>query len=400
MRPDPRIRQTWNQISQNLESANESAQVNLFTFSQQVIHPCFASVRGCFQSATAPCLLSREERLRRGRGRTRGRAEYSFDFYDDWENEDFAGDGLLGWGNGELDRLLTGSGAHTAAAAAAATATATATAGAAAGDARQPGRQRAMSYGSRRERPARIPGGRRTPGAPSHESAQDRASMFGFFGRLPWQVGGKGLRYQPSAADLQERSAAAAGRLDTAEAEPLLEDNEEAVDDGRKKGRQRPRSNTTGADSVTDSIRSRADLFPSEDEADAVPLDDEFAIGLERRTTTGSDTNSHGRDRSQGQASLASWRSARTQSSQETRDSEKRKRRSSVSTGALSERTAAGVLDAGVPSLEDLKREEDQVRREEEDVVERKRAAASRLALTRGLSVDDDSSVGVPKTVS
>lgn len=92
MRTDPRIRQTWNTISQNLESANESAQVNLFTFSRKVLDPCFSSIGGCFQSVTAPCCLSREERLRRhrsggsggGRSRGRGGAEYGFDFYDDW----------------------------------------------------------------------------------------------------------------------------------------------------------------------------------------------------------------------------------------------------------------------------------------------------------------------------
>ena len=386
MRTDPRVLQTWNQISQNLESANESAQATLFSFSQRFLDPCLSSVGACFRSATAPCCLTREERLRRNRGRTTGRAEYSFDFYDDWENDDFAGDSLLGWGgNGELDRLLAGSSTRTAAAA------------------HEPARPRAMSYGARRDR---LPASRRKPGSKPLDASNDptiipSSSLFGFFGRLPWKVGERVLRYQPSAADLPERSVA--GRDDGAaveEQERLLESDEEGTaDDGDagKAERRRPRRDTNSGDSVSDSIRSRADLFPSEDEADAVPLDDEFAIGLERRPTGGSGTESQERERGR-ESSRGGAPSDTTYSSSEKK---KRKRRSSTSTGAFVDAVATtaqinpGVRDAHTLSFDDLKREEDEVQKLEEGEVERKRAAANQLALQRGLSVDEGSGVSL-----
>ena len=383
MRTDPRLLQTWNQISQSLESVNESAQANLFSFSQRFLDPCLSSVGGCFRSATAPCCLTREERLRRNRGRTTGRAEYGFDFYDDWENDDFAGDSLLGWGgSGELDRLLAGSSTRSA-------------------GAHEPARPRAMSYGARRDR---LPTSRRKPGATPLDASNDptiipSSSLFGFFGRLPWKVGERVLRYQPSAADLPERSVAS--RDDGAaveEQEPLLEGDEGAAVEGDagKAERRRPRRDTDSGDSVSDSIRSRADLYPSEDEADAVPLDDEFALGLERRTTGGSGAESHDRERGR-ESSRGEAPSDATYSSSE----KKRKRRSSTSTGAsvdaaaTTAQTLADVRDAHVPSLDDLKREEDEAQKIEEGEVERKRAAANRLALKQGLSVDEGSGVSL-----
>lgn len=401
MRTDPRLRQTWNTISSNLESANESAQVNLFTFTQRYIQPCVSSVNSCMTSVTAPCFYSREERLRRTRGRGRGRntrAEYSFDFYDDWDNDDFgaASDGLLNLGNDELDRLLAGGNAG-----------ATGMSGG-----QQPRRQRAMSYGARRDRP-RLPG-------PPHDNEPDptiipSSSLFGLFGRLPFKLpgrGGKGLRYKPSAADLQDRSSKDHRRAGT-EVEPLLEDHDDDDDDedagdgeqtkpGREgqKRRRRARSDTTGSESVSDSIRSRADLFPSDDEADAVPLDDEFAMGLERRMTTGSGTetlDSRGRDAKKGgRDKMSSRTSTQTRSSHETTSvMEKRQRRRSGST-EVSMDVDANVdvsvdVDVKTPSLADLKREEEAVQQQEEEEVERKRVAASRLAAKRGLSGDGQS---------
>jgi hypothetical protein len=134
-RNDPRFTRTLQNVVHNIESANESAQANLFTFAHDYINPCVSSIGNCFQSCFAPCFPSREDRLRRNRGRSRGRAELSFDFYDDWEDDE--NDGLLGWGNDELDRLLAGSRSY--------------------GGATQPSHQRTMSYGTRRDRDGRFP---------------------------------------------------------------------------------------------------------------------------------------------------------------------------------------------------------------------------------------------------
>src|SRR5579871_4974250 len=177
-RSDPRLRRTLNQLTQNLESANEQAQEGLYTFQQQYINPCFSHITSCVKSCAEPCLGSEEERRRRQRGRTRGRLEHSFDFYDDWDEDE---NDLLGWGNDELEHLLAGS------------------------TNQQPGLERPMSYGtSKPNRP------RRKSAVQPHDGGPDptilpHSSYFGFIDRLPWKVGSKAVRYKPSAADLQER---------------------------------------------------------------------------------------------------------------------------------------------------------------------------------------------------
>ncbi|KAI9674271.1 MAG: hypothetical protein M1829_003818 [Trizodia sp. TS-e1964] len=314
---DPRIRQTWNQVSQNLENANESVQAGLFSFTQSYINPCLSSTSGCLSSATSACFPDREERLRRARGRSRGRAEYNFDFYSDWEAEGST-EGILGWGNDELDRLLGASGARGV-------------------NSDAPGRKRAMSYGARNAKDARPAAGRRKLGDTEDDpTIIPRSSMFGFLGAAPWRIfGGRGLRYKPSAADLQEHPGS--GRYRGMEGEPLLEESDgsegsedtdgregrEGTAEGRaegdtadeadagagrdaksdegdgggggdaetllsdikgkakkKKKKKRPRSNTSisTSETTTDSFRSRGDLIPSEDEDDAVVLGDEFSL--------------------------------------------------------------------------------------------------------------------------
>ncbi|CAK7202371.1 hypothetical protein SEUCBS139899_005094 [Sporothrix eucalyptigena] len=64
----------------------------------------------------------------------------------------------------------------------------------------------------------------------------------------------------------------------------------------------RKRSGTTGSGETSDSFRSRGDLFPSdeEDDEDAVPLDDEFAVALNHV-----DDRSSGRTRFSSSSSLA-----------------------------------------------------------------------------------------------
>lgn len=366
-RNDPRIRQTLNQISHNLESANESAQVNLFSFSRNYINPCLSGVRTCLEASCVPCFPAREERLRRSRGRGRGRAELSFDFYDDWDNEDGAGDGLLGWGNDELDSLLAGSGERDE-------------------HVDQPRRQRTMSYGSRRVE-GRLASGKGRSAVMPNDGGLDptmipRTSIFGFLERLPWKIGGRRVRYKPSVADLQERPRA--GRRRQVEADPLIEETDESGGEARAKRNGRKRSSTSASLSTTNSLSSRGDLFPSEDEDDAVPLDDEFAMVLERRMTrTTSEDHGGGKD-SSGKRVVGSRTSTKTTSSRETRIPGKKGRGSEASVEQAP--NPQDLVEPDVPSMTDLKQEEERVHREEEEDVERKRQAAQRLALQRGLS--------------
>lgn len=94
---------------------------------------------------------------------------------------------------------------------------------------------------------------------------------------------------------------------------------------------------------------------------DAVPLDDEFALQLERRST-----NNLSKNRSTSRLSI---KSASSRGS--------RRRRFSATPDFSSE---------DIPSIADLKAEEEQIAFEEEEAVEQSRSAAQRLALERGLS--------------
>ncbi|KAL6708658.1 hypothetical protein ACN47E_002354 [Coniothyrium glycines] len=264
-RSDPRWNRTIQHITENIEHANESAQENIYGFAQRYVTPCLSSVSDCVSTCAGPCIPTHNDR-RRHRGRSRGRAELSFDFYDDWEENE--SDGLLGWGSDNLDRFLGGSSHY--------------------GTTTQPGRQPAMSYGQR-SRDTRYNTPRQKSLALPRDGAQDptiipSSSYFGFLGRLPFNVGGKALRYKPSAADLTERPGGT--RRNTQEEQPLIEDSEEDVQhENEHKGHRRHRSDTQTSGHTTDSLSSRGDIFPSEDELeDAVPLDDEFTISLERRT--------------------------------------------------------------------------------------------------------------------
>jgi hypothetical protein len=365
---DPRIRQTFHHISQNLESANETAQEGFYTFSHNFIDPCVTGIKNCVGSCTAPCFPSREDQLRRKRGRPRGRAELNFDFYDDWDDDEDAGDGLLGWGNDELDRLLAGSPASAGRG----------------GRSDQPKRQRAMSYGSR---------GRRKSNALPNDGGGDptiipSSSILGFLDRLPWKIGGRALRYKPSAADLQDNPGGV--RRWQGEGEPLIEASDES-DASQKPKQKRKRSGTTASRSTTNSLSSRGDLIPSDEEDDAVPLDDEFAMALERRTTgTQSDDHSSGKTGS-GKRPGASRTSTRTGSSKETRATGKSKQQSSPRAAESPQRALDSQV--AVPTITDLKIEEDRARAEEEREIESKRQAAQKLAAQRGLGGADNDKV-------
>ena len=358
-RGDPRCNRTIQHISENLEHANETAAENLYGFTTRYVNPCLASLTHCCNALTAPCFPSTDDLRRRHRARSRGRAELSFDFYDDWEEDE--SDGLLGWGNDNLERFL-GSASNYGTAAA------------------QPGRQRAMSYGTR-ARDQRFDAARRKSAVQSREGADPTlipsSSYFGFLGRLPFRLGGgKGLRYKPSAADLTEHPGAL--RRSVEEGMPLIEDSEEehlaGGDFKTATQHRRTRSNTNNSGHTTDSFSSRGDIFPSEDELDdAVPLDDEFTIALERRTTvTG-----------QGVPEDASGRNARSNSSK--RPSRTASART-ASSGKKSVDEAPHIIEeVDAPSLAELEQEEERLRRDEEAELERKRALAQQLAVQRGL---------------
>lgn len=356
-RNDPRIRQTLNQISQNLESANLTTQASLFSFSQTYISPCLTSVNTCLEASCQPCfgaVASARERPHHHhhhRRQQRGRESLAFDFYDDWEQDEAE------WGNDELDRLLTGN------------------------DTQQPGKQVGMSYG----------GLGRGKGGATKDREEDpnivpHSSMFGFLERLPWKIGGRGTRYRPGVADLQENM----GRRGP-EAGPLIGDG-----DGGRGRHGRSRSDTMNSRSTNNSLSSRGDLFPSEDEDDAVPLDDEFAMVLERRTTTTSDDRSS--RRKSGKRPSGSGKSSKSASSKETRSTRKEGRSPSNSS-----RKEAGLVETtedDAPSMVDLKHEEERARREEEAQLEERRQAAHRLALGRGLSsAEDEPDLKEPATV-
>ena len=341
-RGDPRIRQTLNQISHNLESANLTTQASIFSFSQNYVSPCLSSVNTCLEASCQPCFagLKHDDRRPHHRQRPqRGRESLAFDFYDDWEQDEAE------WGNDELDRLLSGDGDLRA---------------------QQPGKKGGMSYGTR--------GATRRKGADEDDvNVLPRSSMFGFLERLPWKIGGRGVRYRPSVADLQEN----VGRRG-AEAEPLISEEGNAGGGG---GHRRKRSDTVGSRSTTNSLSSRGDLFPSEDEDDAVPLDDEFAMVLERRNTgTTSDDHSSGKK---------SKRQTGSRTSTQTASSKGTQGRRGTSTSSGKRKPLVNTAEEDIPSMTDLKQEEELVRSEEEARVEERRQAAQRLALDRGLSSGD-----------
>lgn len=393
------MRQRWNQISHNAEAVTENAAAGIWTFSHRYINPCLAGLSDAIDSCTGVCIGDREERARRARERDRGarrtRAEYTFDFYDDWEDADDegpSGSGILGgWAGGrreDWERLLAGTGngrsRHP---------------GTGTGDVvDQPRRKRGMSYGTR--------GLRRKATEEDDPNVIPRTAPLGFLGRLPFKIVGS-LRYKPSAANLQDHPGASGlehGQEpgEATERQPLLGvgDNDEF---GRQRrpspGQSRPRSNTTGSGETSSSYRSRGDLFPSdvEGDEDAVPLDDEFAVALDRV-----DDRSSNRTRSsKGKRPVAIGGEQRSMSrtiSRSTMDSAHTiETLNEASVPGTASFPSSGGGDAAttpdfrsIPSLEDLQREEEQAEREEYEEIERRRRAASQLAMERGLSQGAD----------
>ncbi|KAL3450111.1 hypothetical protein BJX65DRAFT_271372 [Aspergillus insuetus] len=356
MRPrDPRVRQTINQISHNLESANESAQEGIYTFSHNYIFPCFTAVGNCLSSCTAPCFPARDDHHHHHRRRRRHYAD--FDFYDDWENED-ADDSILGWGTDELDRLLAGSGL-------------------ARGSTEQPRRQRKMSYGTRRTN--RRKSGLLVPDDRNDPTVIPSSSFLGFLERFPWRIGARGLKYRPSAADLQEHPGAL--RRHAYEESPLIESAEEFGGEATN-GNGRYRSSTQSSRETSNSLSSRGDLIMSDEEDDAVPLDDEFAMALTRRETGLESDDQRGDN-------LNSMRSASGTFSLSSKSSKKKRRKRASRLRSPQGPRDDVAHDMASVSIEDLKKEEERAEHEEEMEIVRKRIAARQLALSRGIRTEN-----------
>ncbi|KIW20782.1 hypothetical protein PV08_01360 [Exophiala spinifera] len=361
---NPEFRQTLQHITHNLETANQTAQENIYSFTQRYIDPCLSGLKSCVVDCTAPCLPNREGHLRRKRGRSRGRAEYNFDFYEAWDDDEALASPSTAWGNDELDSLLAGHGSR----------------------ADQPRRQRAMSYGSRGRRKTNILQGDPDPDPTIIPSS----SYLGFLERLPWKLGARKLRYKPSAADLQEHPGAA--RPHPAEVEPLIEEHDEDSNTW-KKGHGRQRSDTNASRSTTNSLSSRGDLIMSDEEDDAVPLDDEFASTmLVRRSTnlgtgTVEDQSSSKTRTPSGKRPGALRTSTRTPSSKSIQSPGMQSQRSSSQKSLAPPASPTPKRERGeLPTLLDLKLQEEEVARQEELEIKQKREAAHRLAVQRGLS--------------
>ena len=291
--------------------------------------------------------------------------ESSFDFYDDWEEEE---DMLGSWtGNDEFDRLLSSNQGYGTVQNA------------------QPGRPRGMSY----------PKGRRKS---LHDGETDPTVIPGSSNFISRLFGRKGkiLQYKPSAADLQEHPGARRLGRDLTEGEALLAD--EGVEGSRKKKHRRIRSNTVTSGHTTDSLSSRGDIFPSDEELDdAIPLDDEFAMVLERRTThSGPETESSSqRTRESSERHKRRGKRPSAGSRASTHSSRSRRRRSRANSSAaqtpIDEHPPDDAFepsadeDVEPPTLSELKVEDTQLAEAEESEVRRKREEAQKAAVERGL---------------
>ncbi|KAI0402022.1 hypothetical protein F4802DRAFT_393377 [Xylaria palmicola] len=369
---DPRLRQRWNQISQTTETVTENAAAGIWSFGHTYVTPCLGSVASLFDSCTSVCLGDREERARRARERqrARGAAEFSFDFYDDWDEEfgDQGGGLLGGWRAEDWDHLVAGSGKRKGPA----------------GEVQEQPRTRArgMSYGTR--------GTRRRASDHDDPTIIPSTAPLGFLGRLPFKIGGT-LRYKPSAANLQEHPGSIKHTGDD-EREPLLgADSHSGVHPNDLPTQTRKRSGTAGSGDTSDSFRSRGDLFPSDEEGeeDAVPLDDEFTIALDHDDRSSSRTKSSKGKRTE------TYKISRSES-RTTIDSTV----PSIRQGLPSSSGPPSPTLLSAPSLEDLRRGELRLELEEDEAIAKKRQAAADLALRRGLSRENLQIESVPEVKS
>uniref|UniRef100_A0A2D3V006 Uncharacterized protein n=1 Tax=Ramularia collo-cygni TaxID=112498 RepID=A0A2D3V006_9PEZI len=388
---DPRFRRRLNEIGQTLESANETAQSSLYIFGQKYVRPCFASIGDCVTGCVDASCPRGGDRVRRQKRRSTrvDRAEVSFDFYDDWDEDET--DGLLGWGNDEFDRLVGGGGTGGGYGTVAAQTTTSS----------QPGRQRGMSY----------PKGKRRSVDAGGDATIIQSGNNGFWGKL---FGGKPLKYHPSAADLQDHPGTRRLARDITEGEALLEESGEDEERMRRTQR-RARSGTQASHETASSYSSRGDLFPSDNEDDAIPLDDEFAMVLERRTTqSGMDTENSsnkttGNKRGKRPSTGSRTSTRRTFSSRSSKSGRKGRSRTNsslapamideASVAAMSEAVAmqddafakeamhSSTISEAPLSMSELEQQERDLELEEEAAVERKREEAIQAAVERGLTI-------------
>ena len=191
--------------------------------------------------------LNPRDRLRRqkSRARGRGRAETSFDFYDDWDADET--DDLIEWEPDECERLLPSGPGYGAVS-----------------PQTQPARQKDMSYAK----------GRRKSTTDTGLDSTIFSGKLSFFDLL---FGTKSTPYRPSAAGLQKHPTS---KKPASAAIPQGQPEHPAGTFNQTR-----RSGTVSSDYTTESRSSRSDMFVSDGDDDAVPLDDEFAMVLERRTT-------------------------------------------------------------------------------------------------------------------
>jgi len=147
-----------------------------------------------------------------------------------------------------------------------------------------PDRQRRMGYSTREQR--MVYGKSRT--VEKHNNLDEGRGGMTFL-RLWGKRLGLGRRdvpYRPDVAGLQNNPGRSHRQGSESEEGRSITDESEASYQGQRSRKSgRPRRNTAGSGRTNDSLSSRGDLFASDDEEDAVPLDDGFAVVLERRTT-------------------------------------------------------------------------------------------------------------------
>jgi hypothetical protein len=141
---------------------------------------------------------------------------------------------------------------------------------------------------------------------------------------------------------------------------------------------RRNRSATQSSRGTDNSLSSRGDLFPSDEEEDAVPLDDEFALAFGRRGT-GLESD----DQSGTKSEIVQSASASSLGGASSKKTKRKKKRSPKRSPSYNDTTIAQSVDT--PSMADLKTEEERAALEEEADIARRRLAAHGLALSRGL---------------
>ena len=154
----------------------------------------------------------------------------------------------------------------------------------------------------------------------------------------------------------------------------MIEEEDENADNitgsiSKGKRQRRNRSTTQSSQETSNSLSSRGDLIFDDEDEDAVPLDDEFAVVLARRNTLTSDEHLAG----------SGGRSRRTTSGQSSRSGKARERKESrIEIDA--------TRNAEIASMAELSKEEQEAEAEEELEIVRRRSAAHQLAVNQGLA--------------